>query len=194
MSEQPKPKREQLQMKWPEDRLDDPPEWPLAEGYAIRTARPGDAEPYAALLNEVGLGPWDAERATTAIKGAVQDGVIFAVHEADGDIVATAVAQPQPPPHHPEGGELGWVSVAKAHRGHGLGACVSAVATKAFLDAGIRHIYLRTDDRRMPAIKTYINLGFRPLLFLPDMEDRWRAVSRELKLDFETLGAIRKKH
>jgi hypothetical protein len=46
----------------------------------------------------------------------------------------------------------------------------------------------------MPAIKTYINLGFRPLLFLPDMEDRWRAVSRELKLDFETLGAIRKKH
>jgi len=49
-----------------------------------------------------------------------------------------------------------------------------------YASAGYRHVYLKTDDWRLPAIKTYLKLGFLPFLFSPDMEGRWREVCGNL--------------
>jgi mycothiol synthase len=49
------------------------------------------------------------------------------------------------------------------------------------LRAGYRRIYLLTDDFRLPAIKTYLRLGFVPFLFEEGMEQRWREVLRRLE-------------
>ncbi len=185
-------KRQQLQMVWPEDRLDAPPDWPAPPGYTLRTSRPEDAAAHARLLVEAGLGSWDAARSARLMDAALPQGLFFAVCDRDGAIAATAVAQRDALPNHPQGGELGWVAASNAHRGKGLGGCVSAAATRRFLEAGCRDIFLRTDDGRLPAIKTYLKIGYLPFLFAPDMEERWQAVCRELGLDFDALGAIRK--
>ena len=44
------------------------------------------------------------------------------------------------------------------------------------IGAGFRHIGLSTDDFRVPAVKTYLRLGFRPWYYEDDMKDRWRAL------------------
>jgi mycothiol synthase len=66
---------------------------------------------------------------------------------------------------------------------------VCAEVTRRLLSAGYREIYLQTDDWRLPAIKTYLNLGYVPLLCEPDMEERWRLVCRNLDLGYEDVGA-----
>ena len=55
---------------------------------------------------------------------------------------------------------------------------------RRFASAGYTRIYLKTDDWRLPAIKTYLKLGFIPFLFLPDMEGRWRDVCEKFSWPF----------
>ena len=180
-------KKPQLQMIWPEARLDDPPAWPAPDGYTLRPARVGDETAYAELLKEADLASWDASQAAAQMEAALPDGLVFAVCKNDDALVATAIAQPKPTELHPSGGELGWVAVVPAHRGKGLGGCISVAATRRFIEEGFRDIYLRTHDYRLPAIKTYLKMGYRPLLFTEGMEERWRDVCRELDVDYGPL-------
>jgi GNAT superfamily N-acetyltransferase len=89
-----------------------------------------------------------------------------------------------PVENHAAGGELGWVAGDPDHRGKGLGGCVCAAATRRLLEAGYSDIFLRTDDFRLAAIKTYLTLGYVPLLFAPDMAARWKEVFRQLGMTF----------
>ena len=66
------------------------------------------------------------------------------------------------------------------HSGKRLGAVVSAAATRRLVEAGYTDIYLLTDDFRLPAIKTYLSLGWRPVLGEAGMADRWSAVEQQL--------------
>jgi mycothiol synthase len=52
--------------------------------------------------------------------------------------------------------------------------------TQRFFQAGYRRIYLKTEDFRLPALKTYLRLGYEPLLYAPDMPERWRAICNRL--------------
>jgi mycothiol synthase len=38
---------------------------------------------------------------------------------------------------------------------------------------GYRHIHLDTEDWRLPALKIYLRLGYKPLLYAPDMATCW---------------------
>jgi mycothiol synthase len=169
-------------MIWPARRLGAPPRWELPIGYALRTFRPGDEEDYARLMQSVGF-PFARDDVPRWVDLSLPDGLFFVVHEASGQLVATAGAFDRPLPDLP-GGELGWVAVDPAWRGLGLGYIVSAAVIGRFLTAGFTTIYLLTDDFRLPAIKTYLKLGMVPLLCAPDMEARWRAVCEQLAWDF----------
>jgi mycothiol synthase len=114
------------------------------------------------------------------------------IHRRTGQIVASASAHHQPIKHHRFGGELGWVAVAPDHRGKKLGAVTCQAAIKRLKEAGYSDIYLRTDDWRLPAIKTYLNLGWVPFLFVPGMKKRWENVSKELGIDFKKLKTIKR--
>ena len=85
---------------------------------------------------------------------------------------------------HPFGGELGWVAGDPDHSGKGLGRVVCSAVVKRYLDAGYKRIYLKTDDWRLPAIKTYLKIGFGPFLFDDTMEQRWKAVCDNLNWPF----------
>jgi mycothiol synthase len=134
-------------------------------------------------MNKAGFEGWDGERLATMLKKVLPEGFFVIVHCATGKIVAAAMATHSPTELHPYGGELSWVAAAPEHRGKGLGLAVSAQAAARLIQAGYRNIYLLTDDFRLPAIKTYLKLGYEPLLCCQDMAERWESVYRKLGLE-----------
>lgn len=171
---------------WPSIRAAETP-----AGYALRTFRAGDEEAWVALMRHAGFESWNRDTPRQALAQALPDGVFFIEHRPSRDLAATAMAGHKPTDLHPFGGELGWVAVSPPHRGQRLSAVVCTAATRRLVEAGYRDVYLSTDDWRLPAIRTYLHLGYVPLLFAPDMEERWRVVARDLGMRFEDLAARR---
>lgn len=175
---------QQLHMLWPADRPKSVPAVSLAEGYALRIYRPEDAEALAALIHMAGFKEWTEESFSGVLQRALPDGIFFAVHQATGRLAAVATATHNPLELHPFGGELGWVAGDPEHAGKALGAVVCAAVTERFLQARYRRIYLRTDDWRLAATKTYLKIGYVPFLFQSDMEQRWGSVCEKLDWPF----------
>jgi mycothiol synthase len=99
-----------------------------------------------------------------------------AEENASGKIVASAMGIHDPADPNPGGSELGWVAGDPAHAGRGLGRAVCAAVTKRLIESGYRDIYLLTDDWRIPALKLYLKMGYIPLLFTPEMAERWHLI------------------
>jgi mycothiol synthase len=75
--------------------------------------------------------------------------------------------------------ELGWVAVATAHRGKGIGAMVCAALTRHLLASGRQRLLGSTHDHRLAALRIYLDLGFHPV-YREEKTDRWRAVCAQL--------------
>ena len=99
------------------------------------------------------------------------DGIFFAV-TAEGRIFSTATAQIQ----NDGVGTLHMVGSSSDVRGKGGGRAVCTAVMEYFKKHGYKLVYLDTDDFRKPAVKIYLDLGFRPFLFEEDMEERWLAL------------------
>jgi mycothiol synthase len=174
------PALQQLHMLWPAARLEDPPAVTLPAGYILRIYSDGDWPGWARVMELAGFGAWEEEKLRATLLKVLPDGFFMAVDQEKGQIVAAAMATHNPLELHPFGGELGWVAGDPAHAGRGLGMAVCAAVTARFLRAGYRRIYLRTDDFRLPAIKTYLRLGYEPFLYANDMPARWRDICERL--------------
>jgi len=72
------------------------------------------------------------------------------------------------------------VGVLPGHQGKHLGAKVSLAALRRFVEEGRIDAVLQTDDFRLPAIRTYLRLGFEPLPIHENQRQRWRAVFDEI--------------
>ena len=184
--------RKQLQMIWSKSKLDASVSWSLPEGYSLRNYREGDDEEYTRVMTQAGFTNWDQNHTGEVLKKSLPGGFFFIVHEKTGKIVATTAALHNPIQGHPFAGELGWVAADPEHKGKGLGYVVCAAVTKRFLDAGYENLFLRTDDFRLPAIKTYLKLGWVPYLFEEGMESRWKKVCEDLKISFADITKVRK--
>lgn len=184
MRDQPPPAQSQIQMVWPDYLLDAPPPVRLPPGYALRAYQPGDEPRFYAVMALAGWPGWDGDTLKPWLSRILPDGWFMAVHEASGMIVATAMALHSHSDEHPFGGELGWVASDPDHRGQGLGMAVSAAVTARLIGAGYRNIHLYTEDWRLPALKTYLKLGYIPYLAAPDMNARWRAICAQLGWPF----------
>jgi mycothiol synthase len=170
----------QLQMIYPAARLTTPPVPQLPSGYALRTFRFGDEPRFYEVMASAGWAGWDDERLAHWLVRILPDGWFFAVDVATDTIVATAMAVHSHSELHPFGGELGWVAADSAHTGKGLGMAVTAAVTARLISAGYRNIHLYTEDFRLPAIKTYLKLGYEPFLYAPDMPQRWQSLCEQL--------------
>jgi len=102
----------------------------------------------------------------------------FLILDAKGKAVAHSNVQIAE--HKPGTATVHFVSVADSCRGKRLGYCIS----EAVLDYAEKHsipiLYLTTDEHRIPALKIYLKLGFRPVLWDDDMADRWFPILRLL--------------
>jgi D-aminopeptidase/GNAT superfamily N-acetyltransferase len=170
----------QLEMLWPESRLDELPTWTIPQGYELRTYAPGDEPGFLRLMDLAGFGRWGMDEFRTWLGKVLPEGFFVVVHQATRRIVATAMATHHPTDRHPFGGELGWLAADPQHTGKGLGTLLCAAVTRRFLEAGYKRIYLLTDDWRLPALAIYLKLGWVPYLFEADMPGRWKAACEHL--------------
>ena len=167
---------EDLKLIWPEHLLDSPPEPGVPDGYILRQYTDADEQAYLELTHEAGFTDWGRERLHMMLPKIIPGGLFVIEHQATGKLVATAFCKHNPSEEDPSGGELGWVAGDPDHKGKGLGLAVCAAVTARFLQAGYRRIYIRTQDWRLPALKTYLKLGYVPVVKDEDMAERWRKV------------------
>lgn len=105
---------------------------------------------------------------------------LFFVIDPAGKRVATIAAVRHPD----ESGYVHMVGSLPECRGRGIGHAMLAHALGVIESRGVTHTILTTDDYRLPAIKQYLDAGFRPVLWHDsdsDMTARWDKV-------METLG------
>ena len=101
------------------------------------------------------------------------DGIFFAVNP-EGRIFSTATVQVLPG----HVGNLHMVGTAEDCKGLGGGRAVCTEVVRYFQKHEITLAFLNTDDFRIPAIKIYLGLGYRPYLYEDGMVDRWQALMK----------------
>ncbi|MDE2847037.1 MAG: GNAT family N-acetyltransferase [Gemmatimonadota bacterium] len=165
---------QQLRMMRPD--LEDLPEISVPDGYALRTYRPGDEAAWSEIMN-TGIGTdWTAEKCRkelTETEPFMADGCFFATRS--GVAVATACAYDV----QPEGisaAQVHMVCATPSHRGKGLGRLVTLAVLHYMRERGYAAAFLGTDDFRVPAVKTYLGLGFIPDYIEDSHRLRWSAV------------------
>ena len=173
----------------PRELLSDPPQRPVPPGYSIRDYRPGDEEAWIRMhrravpsFDETRLRRWWDRYLSLALPR----GILFAVTDGPGAAVATAGCIHQTRNGTiPFGGQLAWVATDPDHQGRGLATALAAAATRRLIEMGYESIVVCTGDDLLPAIKVYLRLGYRPLLYEDDMPQRWRQIMEQIDLPFE---------
>jgi len=164
--------------RWDLDRLS-PAELP--DGYTIRSFADGDESGWESIIadafgREVKEGYFDERMRSDH---AFRPERIFFVTFGD-ELVATASAW-----HRPQWGRdvgyLHMVGCRPSHSGKRLGLSVSLAALRHMAKDGRRSALLQTDDFRLPAIRTYLRMGFEPLLVHENQRERWRLVFKAME-------------
>ena len=176
------PPKPQLLMVWPVAELGPPtvPESP--EGYRLRMYRQDDLIPYVELMKSAGFTSFSPQYVKEVMRSVLPGGFFIVEHLASGDLAATTMAQHWPRDEYPFGGQVGWVAAAPSHQGRRLGRVVVSAAVRRLVTAGYHDIYLLTDDWRLPAVKTYLHLGFKPVLSDDGMVQRWSVVRKNVEM------------
>ena len=150
----------------------------LRDGFQLRVATHSDAAVVADVINTCFEMNWTEADANKEFFDNPMVPVTFVI-ERDGTIVATASYQLIPEPD-PAAGWLHYVGVLPQARGYALGEIVSH---RVIAEAIVRRrtsVYLTTDDPRLPAIRTYLRLGFEPDMWHESHADRWAAVMKSI--------------
>src|SRR5580693_5796221 len=162
-----------------------PPAPPFEPSYALRAAVPADHGQLAELLSEAFGDKWDEER--VAAEFSPGNGVEATyVIVAPAGVIATAAAR-RLPDRYPGAGYVHYVGVRLGERGRRLGEVVTRRVLVHFVAAGLDQAVLETDDFRLPAVRTYLRLGFVPEPRAPGDPRRWSKVLRNLA---RTDGAV----
>jgi len=148
----------------------------MPEGCVMRTFAPGDEQVWGEIMN-TGVGTdWTVEKVREKLTGQPQfdpDGLFFAT--MDGKPVGSACAWTIEPGER-EVGTVHMVCVLPEARGKNLGYLLVLRVLHYFREHGFTSASLSTDDGRVPAIKSYLRLGFEA--DCPDEESAeiWKGV------------------
>ena len=154
--------------------------------YTLRPYVSSDEQSLRELLEidgeAMGETEWQAYR-----DSLLPNGLFVVEHEIKERLVATAGAAHNPNPGRcffPFGGELGYLIVDPGHRQRGLGTAVCSAVVQRFISAGYGSIRVCVQEHRIPAIRTYLRVGFVPFLHSEEVSRRWQQVFSELQLPF----------
>ncbi len=165
-----------------------PRDLPAGYGYALYTGDEAEVADWLSICRH-GLLP-DTPPASGVYRDWFADSIdrypdlvptrdLWFVVDPDGRRVATTAAVLHPASE----GYIHMVAALPACRGLGIGHAMLSRALADLSARGATHVTLTTDDFRLPAIKTYLDAGFRPVLWPDpdsDMRARWDAVIAEL--------------
>ena len=166
-------------------RLVDLPSLPfLPPGYAVRTLTPSDICAVAALLGRAFPELfWTQEKAHNALITDKNVPTTYLVENPARQIAATASVQfSDPLENTPHVGFLHWVGAEPTETGKGLGYFVSLLVLRELRALGRTEAHLKTEDFRLPALKTYLKLGFRPHLTDETHPARWDAIALKMQM------------
>ena len=82
----------------------------------------------------------------------------------------------------------GYIHMVACHasaRGKGYGTLLNRIAEYTLKREGMNTAYLTTDDWRIPAIKSYLRIGFLPDLSTEDFQERWTKIYKQLGMEME---------
>lgn len=156
------------------------PEIQLPPGYSLRHYQPGDEEAWAGIMSEAFTPYWGVERFRRLLLphfGFRPERVIFVC--SDGKPIGAASAFRWPGVSRGRG-YIHMVGVKKDHCGHGLGYWITVACLKRFKKEGLKSAMLQTEDYRIPAIKHYLELGFKPVLVNEDHREKWVGVLSQI--------------
>ena len=77
----------------------------------------------------------------------------------------------------------GYIHMVACHpdmRGRGLGGALNRIAVGELIDSGMKTAHLTTDDWRIPAIKSYLKIGFVPDESTDNFKERWDKIFSSL--------------
>ena len=158
----------------------DIPEADIPGGFELRALRPGEENKWEELCNKAFNGEYSFIKTIEEYKGYVEDGVFVIT---DGDkFIATGTAVFN---HNDNGyGYVHMIAADSDYSGKKLGYEITAAVLRRLRGGGFEKAELTTDDFRLPAIKTYNNLGFIPDLSVDDtMRERWENIYKILGLE-----------
>lgn len=160
--------------------FDDLPPLSLPQGYTIREWQSeADTAHWCTIIGESFGEKLTAQHFMERMvqhPGHAYDRILF-VFAPNGEPAATASAYGDETT-----GYVHYVGCRPSHAGHKLGYLVNLAVLLLFQKRGCRDCTLKTDDHRLPALKTYARLGFRPLITQDSHPARWRALARHLAL------------
>ena len=165
----------QLKMKHPD--LSKLPALELPERITIHTEQAdSEAQWTEIIVDSFGSTSFTYEATIRSSHGYRPAGVFFAALDGVDSATATAVEKPEYPGY-------GWIHMVGARssaRGHKLGYYAVLAALHDIRARGMSMAGLTTDDWRVPAIKTYLALGFEPWCEHESHLDRWEKIMAEL--------------
>ena len=170
-------------MQWPVEKAVIIPA--IRNGFLIRPFQSGDEYGLLQLRHLAGecLDCSEEDVGRTALDQVVNGGLFLAIKQDTGQIVGSAIAKDNASSYPFHGGSLHAVFVDPAFRGFHLGAGLAATVTHHLVEAAYTDIFLTTDDHRLPALKTYLGLGWSPIVFDKEHEERWRSVFSKLGME-----------
>lgn len=171
-----------LQMVWPEHLHTVPHQTPLVSSYSIRTYQSGDEASFYDVMVQSGWQNWNDEVLQRWHQRIFPDGWFMVIHKPSQKIVFSVMALQSNA--YTGGGELGWLASDPTHSGQGLGTAISAAVTQRMLHEKCAIIHLSTEDFRLAAIKIYLKLGYCPVLYLPEMQERWQEICSQLNIPY----------
>jgi len=153
----------------------------ICKRYTLRTYRAGDAAHWARIISAAFRTECSASVFRREIAGQDAfrpEGLFFVLYQGEPVGTATAWSKPE---LGPQEGYVHMVAVVPQHTGKGLGKVLTAAVLAYLKEQGFRSAFLHTDDERLAAIKTYLELGFEPVVESEGVRRRWVEVFRGLK-------------
>lgn len=155
----------------------------LPKEYELRQYQVGDEQLLYPLFVDEG---WniDDQQWGDYLDHILPRGLFLLWYTPHNQVVGTAGAIHNPRAgryYFPFGGELAYLVLHPDHRGFGLGRILVTSVLERLQSGGYETIWLGVQGFRLPAIKTYLQLGFLPLLHQQDLPERWLRICKHLQ-------------
>jgi len=179
--------------------LDNVPEFTLPTGFALRWYQPGDeahwqrihvrADCYNEIMPELFRKQFGTEgkRELPAVPASEpRRGMNSALHELcrrqcylldpKGEVIGTGTAWFDNDFEGARWGRVHWVALVPEYQGQGLSKRLMTALCRRLRELGHDRAYLSTSAARIPAVKLYLQFGFKPMLRTAADEAIWREI------------------
>ncbi len=152
------------------------PQASLPDGYLFRAMVPGSETDYVRVMQRTLIANADMAwfRRTFQDDPAYDPDNLVLILNENGPVAAGAA-------WHAEGRQQGvglvhMIGVVQEHRAHGVGRALVLWVLERLKARGFDQALLQTEDFRVPAIRLYLSLGFRPVFVHRTHRLRWKRI------------------